>query len=135
MFGEVKAIIISALLFAFYHMAFDKTLYQFLVGLIFGFIAVRYKSIIPTIIIHFLNNFIIVLNYYFWGSNPTGGAKVILIITGLLALVTAFFIMTANNFKLEKSENSGSFKEFFIYSAAGIFAVAVLWLNSIFAFG
>ena len=53
-FGERKAILISALFFAFYHMSPSKTAYQLVVGLIFGFVAVKYKSILPTIIIHFL---------------------------------------------------------------------------------
>ncbi len=63
--GNSFAIIVSGLLFAVFHMNPAQTLYQLVVGCFYSLIAVKSRSIIPTIIMHFLNNFVIVVAYYF----------------------------------------------------------------------
>jgi membrane protease YdiL (CAAX protease family) len=135
-FGDRTAILISALLFSLYHMNPSQTLYQFIVGALFAFIAVSAKSIIPTIIAHFLNNFIIVVNYYFIGADPHGGLKAFLVITGLIALTVGLVIL-ARECVLEKADKKvdkkAGWKEFALYSCGGIFAALIIWFSCFFA--
>ena len=56
--GFKKAIVISSLLFGLLHFNIQQVSYAFVVGLILGFVAVVSKNIFPSIIIHFVNNFI-----------------------------------------------------------------------------
>ena len=56
--GFKKAIVISALLFGLLHFNINQVAYAFVIGLILGFVAVVSKNIYPSMIIHFVNNFI-----------------------------------------------------------------------------
>lgn len=62
--GDAPAVIISALVFGLAHGNFDQFAYAFFTGLLYGAVAVRYGSIIPTIILHFLNNFLVTITTY-----------------------------------------------------------------------
>lgn len=54
--GDAFAIIVSAVLFGFMHANFTQTPVTFLTGLILGYLTVKTNSIIPAIILHFVNN-------------------------------------------------------------------------------
>lgn len=56
--GFKKAIVISSMLFALLHFNIKQVSYAFVIGLILGFVSVVAKNIWPSIIIHFINNFI-----------------------------------------------------------------------------
>ena len=56
--GFKQAIVISSLMFALLHFNIQQVFYAFVIGLILGFVSVVAKNIWPSIIIHFLNNFI-----------------------------------------------------------------------------
>ncbi len=127
-FGEKKAILFSSLLFSFYHMSPDKTLYQFVVGLLFGFIALKFKSILPCVIIHFINNLYVILNHYYFNFNPQGGLKAVLFIFGVLFLVGGLILLT-NKFKFENDTKKGSFHEFIVYGSAGMLGAVAVWIS------
>ena len=55
-YGNAFAIISSAILFAVLHMNISQSLFAFIMGIILGIVAIYSNSIIPTAIIHFLNN-------------------------------------------------------------------------------
>lgn len=55
-YGEAFAIITSAIMFGAMHRNITQIVFAFILGLIFGFIACKTKSIIPTIAIHCINN-------------------------------------------------------------------------------
>ena len=63
------AIIISALLFSIIHLNPISFIYIFILGLYLGHIFYKTGSIIPAMILHFLNNFIIVLSSNFYYGN------------------------------------------------------------------
>ena len=71
--GDTPAIILSALIFGLVHGNFDQFAYAFLSGIILGLIAVRYDSIIPSIILHLINNFFVSIVTY--QSRLTGGGE------------------------------------------------------------
>lgn len=54
--GDAFAIIVSAVLFGFMHANFIQTPVTFLTGLILGYLTVKTNSIIPAMILHFVNN-------------------------------------------------------------------------------
>lgn len=54
--GDAFAIIVSAVLFGFMHANFIQTPVTFLTGLVLGYLTVKTGSIIPAIILHFINN-------------------------------------------------------------------------------
>ena len=60
-FGTVAAVFYGAALFALYHQSPAQTVYQFICGACFAFIAIRSDSILPTVVSHFLNNALIVV--------------------------------------------------------------------------
>ena len=62
--GIKKAIIISSLLFGLLHFSIDKVFYTMILGMLIAFVAVTTRSIVPAIIIHFVNNFIVVTLEY-----------------------------------------------------------------------
>lgn len=57
-YGEKFAILASSLLFGLLHGNVEQFIFAFLLGLYFGYVAIKTKSILPTIIIHFFNNFL-----------------------------------------------------------------------------
>ncbi len=55
-FGDTFAVIVSAILFGILHGNIIQIPFAFILGIVFGFIVVKTNSLLPTIIIHFLNN-------------------------------------------------------------------------------
>ena len=61
-YGDAFAIFASALLFGCMHGNTTQIVFAFLLGLIFAFIDVKTNSIIPSVIVHFLNNLYAVIS-------------------------------------------------------------------------
>lgn len=57
-YGKKFAIIASSLLFGLLHGNVDQFIFAFLIGLYFAYVACKTESIIPSAIMHFLNNFL-----------------------------------------------------------------------------
>lgn len=83
--GDALAIIVSAVLFGFMHGNFIQTPVTFLTGLILGYLTVKTNSIIPAIILHFVNNSWAVL--YEILEKIINNEDIILIIDSAVALV------------------------------------------------
>ena len=62
--GDGFAIVTTALLFGFTHGNFDQFPYAFVVGLLFGLLAVNSSSVIPTMFLHTLNNLLVTVGSY-----------------------------------------------------------------------
>lgn len=62
--GDGFAIVTTALLFGFTHGNFDQFPYAFVVGLLFGLLAVHSSSVIPTMFLHTLNNLLVTVGSY-----------------------------------------------------------------------
>lgn len=62
--GDWFAIIMTALMFGFYHGNFDQMPYAFVVGILFALLAVNTNSVIPSMILHLLNNASVTLSQY-----------------------------------------------------------------------
>lgn len=88
--GDTPAIIISALIFGLVHGNFDQFAYAFLSGIILGLVAVRYDSIIPSIILHVINNFFV--NVVTYQSRLTGAGELWDSIINTAATLGSFII-------------------------------------------
>ncbi|WP_026652153.1 CPBP family intramembrane glutamic endopeptidase [Butyrivibrio proteoclasticus] len=55
-FGIVGCVVLSGLMFGLMHMNPMQSLYTIPMGLLLGFVAYKYNSVIPAIIMHFINN-------------------------------------------------------------------------------
>jgi len=70
-FNSKVAIIVSAIIFGLVHGNLVQIPFAFLMGLVFGFIAVYTKSIWPSVIAHFLNNGVsVILDFTATNSTP-----------------------------------------------------------------
>lgn len=69
-FGNVIAIFASSAIFAIAHGSAMQTIYQFILGVVLGYILVKTGSIIASMIFHFLNNAMVILvNYIIYVTN------------------------------------------------------------------
>lgn len=83
-----KGILISSALFALMHGSAQQTVYQFVVGVILGLVAIKSNSILPSMILHMLNN-LISLGFLFF-SDAMAEAILVYGFAPALALVMIF---------------------------------------------
>lgn len=60
-FGSLTSIIITAFCFGLMHQNLTQGVFAFFMGIVLAFVTIKTKSIIPAMIIHFLNNFTAVI--------------------------------------------------------------------------
>lgn len=150
-YGDVFAIIASSVIFGAMHGNTTQALFAFILGLIFAFIDCKTNSIIPSIIVHFINNFYAVILDVL---NTTGVVSERMYVAIYFLLVTLFCIFgiisliylmnkDKNFFKISDKDNSGyifaeyltlkeKFKAFFINP--GIIIVSVLFIIEMISF-
>ncbi|MBO4570134.1 MAG: CPBP family intramembrane metalloprotease [Clostridia bacterium] len=71
--GKFFAIIMSAVLFTLMHGSPDQTIHQFILGVVLGFIVYYTGNLLLTIIIHFMNNFIVLVYNFIYNLAKSGG--------------------------------------------------------------
>ncbi len=134
-FGKLQAVLVTAAAFSLYHMSPAQTVYQFIIGVIYGLVAIKSGSVIPTMILHFLNNFIIITIYYFFPNfSVEGVGKIIITICGVLALLAGLFLMP----KGEKLNDKKDYKkqelvDYLGYLIPGFLICIVMWVANLFA--
>ena len=107
----IVAVTVNAVCFALYHCSLTQLIYQFVYGIILGYLAIKSKSIIPGVIVHFLNNFtILLLNYLNIAVNLFNP----LIIAGGMVLLAISIIALIFYKKTKIENNAESLKPFFI---------------------
>lgn len=94
-FGAVTAMFMSAVLFSLFHLSPAQTVYQFFFGLILAWVYFRTKNLTIPIILHFINNFLIITYEYITQSfgyelnldTITGGALAMLAVSMMTLLL------------------------------------------------
>ncbi len=71
-YGDMKAVFLSATLFMLVHSSVEQTVYPFFVGVVLALLMLRTNNIIYPIILHFLNNAIVVIMNYVSQNNGVG---------------------------------------------------------------
>ncbi len=59
-FNDVSAVLLSALMFAIMHQSLQQLIYPFILGCIMGWVVLRTGSLVSSVLIHFVNNFLVV---------------------------------------------------------------------------
>lgn len=143
--GMLFACFVNGALFSLFHMNPEQTIYQFICGCIFAYIAIRANSILPTMFLHFLNNFVALLDtkFNFWGSDTAiiqqnRALHIVIIVLSILLLVASVTYLILKDIKAhkvkivdetEKAEQKLIKKSrFFIYSGAGILSASLMWI-------
>jgi hypothetical protein len=94
-YGDFQAIIITALLFGFFHGNFTQFLYTAVGGVIYGIVAVRANSVKPAIALHIINNvFVILLSHFYTTAEAAEDTNMMLILnlTPYAILASGIFI-------------------------------------------
>lgn len=127
---QIVAALVGGAYFALFHMNPAQTPYQFVLGFAFTLLALKSKSVFPTVLAHFLNNLaVIILNYAAPDLVLNDAASIILVAIGL-ALTALFFFLILRE-KSEKQEYPYDYKTFFSYSSIGVVACVVMWISGL----
>ena len=152
-YGDAFAIVTSAIVFGAMHGNLGQIPFAFILGLLFGFLTCKTNSIIPAIIVHFINNFYAVImntlsNNNFLSSRKLYSLNYLIIAIFLLAGIIAFIYLIKkdkNFFNItDKSTYSGllTFKEKIkafllnpgIILSLSIFFIEMILYTNIFSF-
>lgn len=135
--GGLNTIFIIGFCFSLMHGSLEQTVYQFIAGCLFAFVAIRAHSILPCILMHFINNALTIIISLLGGWTAEGelavslGGNIAMIVVGALALAGGIVWLVLDKKKFEKGE-AGGVKNFFIFAACGIGVFALLWILSLF---
>ncbi|MBQ7452719.1 MAG: CPBP family intramembrane metalloprotease [Clostridia bacterium] len=99
-YGAKVAIFFSAFAFMIMHGSPDQTVHQFILGVIFGFIVYYTRNIWLTIIIHFFNNFIVLVITFISSLGEVSGETVAGVTTpstanSVVVMITSYAINVA----------------------------------------
>lgn len=140
--GGVKTIFIVGFTFSLMHGNLEQTVYQFIAGCLFAFVAVRSRSILPCILMHFINNALTVFISLLGGWDESGnlslsaGGNIALIVVGALVLAGGIIWLVLDKKstmpKVEKEVEKNGIKNFFIFASGGIAVFGILWILSAF---
>lgn len=135
--GTVRAIFLSGLCFSLYHGSVEQTIYQFICGCLFAFLAVRARSLAPTVLIHFINNAIIIVLSACGLFDESGAlimsetVEIIVSVFSAVSLIGAVVWLILDKKELKKCQ-SGGVKLFFLFASVGIGATALMWIIGLF---
>ena len=124
------SVILVSLCFSLYHCNLSQLVYQFIYGVAFSFVAIALKSVIPCIISHFLNNFIVLLSYFAGFSIDLYSILIIgLGLICLIALSTLVVLIFRKN-KLYKKDKT-NIGEFILYSLFGVIICVLMIVSAL----
>ncbi len=89
-FGLVGCMIISAVMFALFHLNLIQSVYVIPMGLFWGYIGYKYKSVIPCIICHLINNLVAIIISH-WADGLNAGNAIIFSVIFVVCGVITFF--------------------------------------------
>ena len=101
--GSLWAILITSVLFSIYHLNWAQTLYQFILGAILAVIVIRTGRFWYAIILHFINNFIVITYTYIASEvhTVTFNWQTIVIMLFLATAGTMFIIAIINRLSIK----------------------------------
>lgn len=103
-----EVILYTALLFALVHHSFFSLPYAFLAGAAFMLIDLMVGSVWPSVLIHFLNNLLSVLFYFY--SDKDGFVPAVIVTLAALLIVSAVFMIRGRSYYGEKFRQLLSYK-------------------------
>ena len=135
--GTIRTVFIVGFSFSLFHASAEQTVYQFLAGCVFAFVAIRSGSILPSVVMHFINNAIIIIFAACGLLDVAGnliisaGGQIALIVTSAAAFIGGMLWLILDKKPLIKC-SKGSISAFFIYASVGIIIMGIMWILSFF---
>lgn len=135
--GDIRAIFIVGFCFALFHASPEQTVYQFICGCMFAFLAVRSGSVLPGMFIHFLNNALIIIFSACGLAGPSGELAlsaewdIALTVAAALAFTGCVLWLIFDKKPLKRGAKGGV-PGFFITASAGIVILVIMWILSFF---
>ena len=136
--GGLNAVFLCGMCFALFHASALQTFYQFVCGCAFALLAIRSRSLIPSVIAHFINNAVIIVlqacgldtsgTIFDWA--PLWAAILVTVLSALS--FAASLTMLIVGWSPEKPQKGGISK-FFVTAALGIAALVIIWIAGLFA--
>ncbi len=137
--GSVRAIFLCGFCFALYHGSPEQTVYQFICGCCFALLVMRSRAVTPAVIIHFLNNALIIVLYALGLVDSSGNlvlsqtANIILTVCGAVCLIFSVVMLILDKRDIKKGEK-GNVVKFFLYGLVGIVIMLAVWVYSLVAY-
>lgn len=116
-FGDIGAIFMSALLFALMHQSFQQLIYPFILGSIMAYIVLRTGSLVSSMIVHFINNFLVIMFAFI--QNTTGfslgvegwplyltGTLLLILTAGIIFIIDRYYFAHKNRSKDEQIDKN-----------------------------
>lgn len=133
--GSINTIFIVGLCFSLFHASPEQTIYQFIAGCTFAFIAIRSGSILPSVLMHFLNNGLLVVlgacNLYDEAGSLVmpDGAFIAVTVLSAVCFIAGIALLVFDKKPLVKGDKK-AIAQFFLFAAAGIGILALSWILS-----
>ena len=130
-FGSVGAVLLCGGLFALYHQSPEQTLYQFACGAAFALVAVRAKSIFPTVVAHFLNNSVIILLAKFGVDTFSAPVLITIMAVSVLCLIGSlvYLCFFDKNQEDKQAQQKQERVRFFVCAAVGLLICSLTWVS------
>lgn len=135
--GTVRTVFIVGFAFSLFHASAEQTVYQFLAGCVFAFVAIRSGSILPSVVMHFINNAIIVIFAACGLLDEAGnliissGGQIALIVTSAVSFIGGMLWLILDKKPVIKCQK-GAVKSFFVFGSIGIAIMGIMWILSFF---
>ncbi len=142
-FGDGFAVLITSVIFGLMHGNFEQIPFALLLGLYLGYITVKTESILPAVLLHFLNNLFSIATSYIGDTLSHSASQIMFPVYFLLLFVFGFIgiFMLKNKseklFKFETTESVLTEKEkitAFLLSPSMIIVWAVVILEALFVY-
>ena len=110
-----------------------QTLYQFVVGCLYSLIIIYGGNLLYTIIIHFINNFYIVLNCYYFHIVFDQTTETIMTIAGMICLIVGVLVLIngRKEISISKEEKKANKISFLLGAVMGAIAALVIWIQGL----
>lgn len=97
-----SAIILQGVLFGVYHFNLIQGLYATLLGIVYGYVTYKCKSLWPAVIMHVVNNSIAIVGSYILPSSLNNiWGFVAIVVIGMVILVTSLISLNRNNLEIQ----------------------------------
>ena len=139
-FTKVGAVLVCGGLFSLYHQNPAQTIYQFCCGASFALVALQAGSILPTVLSHFLNNFLVLtLEKYGFATFSTPVTVSVMIVSSLCLVGTLVYLLVFDKQSVTKDGGASGDKEekkrFFYGVSVGAIVCAIVWVFNLFSVG
>ena len=131
-FGSAFAVLLCGALFAVFHQNPAQTVYQFCCGAAFALLALRSKSVFPTMLAHFLNNAAVILLTKFGSPVLPTPVTVAFFVLSAVSLVAALvsLVFFDKNGNPERDKRRGM--HFLLFASVGLLVCVLSWFANFF---